>query len=379
MPLVFEFAEKHRDSRAISMDAESFDQEFSFFLWGNFYESADIDPVFGPDDDVVALEAAYTIIPQFRFMPGYDGFLVLLTLTNIKLTSLQADHWLVEVTYGIPNGGGQFPGGYEETVPPIEDSGNEWSNKYVQIGFETSVAEVTRTMSKMLLAKDASVWAGAVAPYTVGKGAPIGHHADGAEGGVAYEPTFTFNVTSYFTPSQLNYAYARRLFSMTGTINNRAFFGFAPGSVMFQGTSGQGDLFSIIPVTFNFEMKLNFFMSDTTSSQIIVPMTTPVPPAIPEETPPDQNGLPMMYRVINDPYFQSTLFSGEPWLEYNTNDWLFEAGGINANSLFSGWSQIDYRYGPEKPDPATGLMIQEPIFRFIHRVQDYSDFKRLRI
>jgi hypothetical protein len=126
-------------------------------------------------------------------------------------------------------------------------------------------------------------------------------------------------------------------------------------------------------------MKLNFRMSDTAASAIIVQFNAYTPPAVPQETPPDQDGLPMMFRYINDPYFQPTGFSGEPWLKYDSDAWLFSAAGVNSNLFFSGWSQIDYRYGPEKPDPTTGLMIQEPIFRFIHRTQDYSDFKRLGI
>lgn len=371
MPLVFEFAEKHRDSRAISMDVEAFDQEFSFFIWGNFYEEADVDPVFGPEDDVLALEAAYSIIPQFRLMPSYDGNLVLLTITNIKLTSLQADHWLVEVTYGIPRGGGQFPGGYEEPVPPQTEGTNEWSNKYVQIGFQTAVSQVNRTMSIQLQAQNVRFGIVPVppAPYALGKSAPMGHHRDGAEGAEVYVPNFTFNVTSYFTPSQLTYAYARRLFSMTGTLNMRAFFGFAPGSVMFQGSDGQGDLFSIIPVTFNFEMKLNLTFTRTGSPGLVIPMTSGT------ETIPNQDGLPMMYRIIADPYFDDAPNHFPGWLEYESEDFLFPAG----TNIYSGWSHIDYRYGPEKPDPATGLTIQEPIFRFIHLTQYYSDFKRLGI
>ena len=377
MPLVFEFSEEYKESRGVSISNDAFDQDFSFFIWGNFVESADIDPAYGPDDDIVALEAAYSIIPPWRIMPMYDGNFILLTLSSLELKQLQTDHWKVTVKYGVPEQAGGTGGGYNEPVDPVDDNGTQWTNNFVQIGFDIRTESETRSQSRKLLAWNSAPTAPNL-PYTVGQGAPMGAHADGIEGVEVLTRTFEFNVTAYFTPAQLTYAYTRKLYRMATSLNIRPFFGFPPGSVMFMGTGGQGDLFSVVPLTFNFVMRPNFMLGATGTSGPFKPTS---------DNPED------MFDFIVDPYFAN--ISGQvvntanlvPWLQFDSNSpfaYVISGGnmvpsGTNLSHVFSGWSHIDYRYGPEQPDPVTGGMFQTPIHRLIHMNYEYSDFKEFNI
>jgi hypothetical protein len=370
MALVFDYDEEYRNSRNINIGQDNFDQEFSFFLWGNFFENADFDIQHGADDDVIALQAAYSIIPIARIMPMYDGNLILLTLSDLRVESLQSDHWKVTVRYSIPERGGRFLGGYEQLIPPMEDNVPRTEN-YVQIGFETQTTTVQRNMSLELLTKQKSIEAGPDVgiPYKLYKGAPMGHHQDGVEGAEVFVPTFSFHVTAYKPPEEIDYRFSRRMFRMTGTLNNRCFFGFHPGTVMFQGCNASGDIASIIPTTFNFEMKALCRFSTTESSRIVFPIDGEG-----EEIDPNEDGIPTMFQVINDPYFDATdPFPAANWYKLNSDENLYPS--LFA-PFFSGWDHVDYRYGPETPDPETNLMIQKPIFRFVHRNQRYSDFRK---
>ena len=389
MALIFEFSEEYKESRGVSISNDAFDQDFSFFIWGNFVESADIDSTYGPDDDIQALEAAYSIIPPWRIMPMYDGNLILLTLNSLELKQLQTDHWKVTVKYSIPEYGGATGGGYNEPVDPVDDNGTQWTNNFVQIGFDIRTESETRTMSRELLslAKDFNVPA---LPYLLPYGAPMGVTKDGVEGVEVYTRSFEFNVTAYFTPAQLTYAYVRRLYRMTTSVSIRPFFGFPPGSVMFMGTGGQGDLFSVIPMTFNFVMKPNFMIwtfgangsfepnSDDPKDMADIIIDSSLPSILPGHPVGADNTVPWLQFDSNDPFnyvynpLSKTMVPG-PVIP-------LAGGGMAALShVFSGWSHIDYRYGPEFPDPVTGAMIQNPIYRLIHMNYPYSDFKTLGI
>lgn len=87
-------------------------------------------------------------------------------------------------------------------------------------------------------------------------GKAIGVDGDGNVNGVDITmPTMTFSETHYFKPSRVSSAYQKKLFTMTGCVNNDTFRGFAAKEVLFLGASArrtgssEEDLWEI---TFNF-------------------------------------------------------------------------------------------------------------------------------
>lgn len=85
---------------------------------------------------------------------------------------------------------------------------------------------------------------GTVAAYAPpGKTAPnfrgaIGVTQDSVEGVDITVPVYNFSETHYLPVGAVTGAYKAALFSLTGTVNNGSFKGFAPGEVLFLGASG---------------------------------------------------------------------------------------------------------------------------------------------
>ena len=88
MALTFEFEEEYQTSRSIGITETSFQQDFIFYICGNFLDEVIDDPDYGPDDDIVALRAAYSMVPPYRIMPLYAGGTILLTLSDLKIKQI---------------------------------------------------------------------------------------------------------------------------------------------------------------------------------------------------------------------------------------------------------------------------------------------------
>lgn len=84
-------------------------------------------------------------------------------------------------------------------------------------------------------------------------------------------PQFEFSVTKYFISSIVTLPYLSSLHEQTGTINNVAWKGFGPGSVLFKGASGQSsdDPSKPVPITFKFAASKN--LTDFKVGDITVP------------------------------------------------------------------------------------------------------------
>lgn len=349
--LTFEFEEAYKESRTISVSNESLDEEFSFFLWGNFYEEALVDPIYGPDDDIDALIAAYSIIPPFRMMPLYDGNDIILVLTRLQMEQIATDVWKISVTYSPPDLGGQGPGGYDETIeagPGIGDY-DTWSNNFVQLSFNVAASQETRTQSRQLVNKRKMFGAtNPNLPFTTGKPAPIGWKADGVEGYPVYARGFSFSLTAYFPPARLTFPYVRRLFRMATTINNATFFGFPAGSVLFLEASGSGDVYSVVPVTFDFQVKPNFKFSRTGPEALMDPA---------------EDDVTLMFDTYYEPDFDDS--PGVETTPYPGN-------------AYSGWSVVDYGYVATE-DATAKILYQKPVRRWIHQIYVSSDFNELEL
>jgi hypothetical protein len=349
MALTFDFEEEYRSSRPISITEDSFQQDFVFFLCGNFYETAAENiatPAYGPDDDLLALQAAYQIIPPYRTVPLYLGGELSLTLSSLNIEQMSPDVWKVSASYAVksedqssdPNAGasaGAAAGDYEQ-----------WSNNFVQLGFNVSAQQEHSTMSLAIIAAQKNTNSpNQTVPFPAGKRAPVGLTNERAEGYDRYVRGFSFSLTAYFPPSKLTFRYVRRLFRMATTFNNDTFFGFPAGSVLFLEAQASGDVFSTIPVTFDFEMRPNFKFSENG------------PEALCDPNEDDPN---LMFDVLHDPWFPDANSGGAP-------------GGA-----YSGWSVVDYAYAA-KDENSANLLVHIPILRQIHRIYGASNFARLEL
>jgi hypothetical protein len=125
---------------------------------------------------------------------------------------------------------------------------------------------------------------------------------------------------------------------MTGTVNDNIFFGFERGSVLFLGATASGDLFANVAVTFSFAVAPNFSFIQAADSILADPLRSPLGN-------PDK---------IGDADFP--LDATEYW----------------------GWDVVEYLFA-KIPDSASGMVLQRPDYRLIHRVYESTNFGYLQL
>lgn len=156
----------------------------------------------GTDDDVTANSALVAASPT-----SYGG----LIRQSIHLERIAEDAWEGSVRYG--------------THEPPETGDNSFS-------FDTGGGSQHITQS---LATVGAYSASGPAPNF--KGA-IGVTPGSVDGVDITVPVYNFTETHYLATSLVTAGYKATLFSLTGTVNNGAFRGFAAGEVLFLGASG---------------------------------------------------------------------------------------------------------------------------------------------
>lgn len=338
MPLTVTLDEQYRESRSVSLTRDGAEQSFIFYICGNFLEEAFDDPVYGPDDDLVALAAAYTLIPPYRTIPTYGGGTIVLSLATMRVSQRSEDTWMIEVTYDIPGTGGAGGGGYANDVYDGPDAGEGNAVSYFQLSINITTETVKAQQSMAARACQKAIGlANQSVPYPFGKPAPVGHTLEEVQGYDRYERRFGFEITRYMRPEQFTMSYARLLFRMSTTKNNATFMGLPAGSVLFLEGSGSSDLFQVVPVTFGFKVQPNFILKNQNNTVLQNPAV---------DTPAD------MYDTIGDPYFSDAGSAGSP---------------------FSGWDIVDYRYAPV-PDDTVKMKLQKPILRTVHQIYEFSNF-----
>ena len=232
MPIEITFEEKYPESRSLSFTETAVDQTIVGHISGNFFEEATSNAANLYDDDIVMLGYLYPRLPLFISLPLYNGLIAILTIKDLQVSQINETTWKFTLKYGVPNNGGKSGGGMGTNnigeVGP--DPTREYSNNFTQVSFNVSAEQRTRNMSMSLLAGQKNVAVGGLIPYEIGKAAPIGQTQDGIEGTSVYERQFSFQVTAYFEPTRLTYAYVQLLHYMATTVNLQPFFGFASTS-----------------------------------------------------------------------------------------------------------------------------------------------------
>lgn len=346
MALTFEFEEEFKSSRSIDISEKSFTQDFVMFICGNFLDEAIDAPYYGPDDDIVALQAAYSIVPPNRTMPLYDGGYIFLTLSSLRVEQIATETWKLTIGYAAkpedqdPSQNGPGPG---------QGDTQQWTNNFVQLSFNVASQQEQRSMDIKLVDIHSNVYVytgPAGLPYTIGERCPVGHTEEGVEGAPVYMRSFGFSVTAYKKPSELTFAYVRRLYRMATTINSGTFFGFPAGSVLFLEASASGDLYSVVPVTFDFQMRPNFKFTQG-GTDILVDA--------------DEDDVAKMFDSYHDPFFGDST---------STTDF--------PGNAHSGWTTVDYRYMPDV-DPTAKMTLQTPFLRLVHQQYLTSNFNKFNL
>jgi len=339
------FEETYNESREITFAKDSVNQTIVCHIKGDFAGAVEQDANGIINDDLVMLEAMYPYLPIFYTVPLLSGEWVILVLDGIKAKPINTDAWRIELSYATPKNGGKSGGGMgTEEIGDIrpdfgENGGAGWSENYTQLSFNLSQTSRKRDFSLALLdAKRNLNTAPNGTPYPLGIPAPIGHTEDGVEGVEVYDSSFQFQVTSYFPPEKLRYAYVRKLKLMHTRVNSNIWFGFPPGSVLFLEANASGDPYQVVPVTFSFEVRNNFKFSQNRPTRFADPNID------------DPN---LMYDTYNEPMFLDS-------------------------PVYSGWSHVDYRYLPVA-DNVAKMTFQQPIFRFIHQLYGYANFEAFEI
>jgi hypothetical protein len=338
------YVEINQESRSFQVSRDSISQDFVYAFCGNFVDEASDSPdaFFGLDDDHQVLKALYQYIPWFREFMLPDGLMYMLYINSVSGKQINDEVWEITLNYDVPkdgqstggSGGGGGIDGPNELGPSAGEPDN--SNEFTQLSFNSEAKSEHIVESRRLLAISQNDNAPNDVPtlYEVGKPMPIGLLSDGTlKGYDIYKRDFTFQITQYFPPTRLKYKYVRRIYRMTGTVNNSSFFGFATGSVLFLGATASGDLFANVAVTFSFAVAPNFSFIQAADSILADPLISPIGN-------PDK---------IGDPDFP--LDATEYW----------------------GWDVVEYLFA-EIPDSASGMVLQRPDYRLIHRVYESTDF-----
>lgn len=310
------------------------------------------------DDDLVhrtLMEVFWSETPMTYVYWLSNSSAVMLFASNMTVKQLSWCRWRVEVDYDIPDDNGSNTAGGASSGNTGPSAGEVNSQRYTQVSFNASVG-TQRIQRGYLIAVDkaTSLPAGEAVPWTINRWYPIGVSEEEISGAEVYSREFRFQITQYLPPTRFTYQYVRRLSRLITCVNSQPFFGFAPGSVMFVGHSGESDLFEAVPLTLEFEVKPNFKFLD---QDITVPA---------------------------DPNDQFTYPAGVPTVDYsNQYDQIGDPGFPDstgaivagmAPGVFSGWCIVDYRYLTKIVANSIGGVVRQPSHRLVYGYYPFQDF-----
>ena len=204
------------------------------------------------DQDVVALEYAYDLLPEIRMLPNITGELNFLILSTLKLENVGPYQWKAVATYSYDesSGAGGTSDPDDEVLP------------YVKIGF--TIGGGSKEITKSLEVKSSDLSTSAVIPSlpTLAQQL-IGATGTGVKGTTVPNSTFRLQITAYYKPATITLAFAVQIQNLIsgpnnyGTYNNAIFLGTAVGETQLLSASGGGTVVDIIPITFEFDLARN--------------------------------------------------------------------------------------------------------------------------
>jgi|SRR5690554_533630 len=241
------------ESRQISLHRTSGDQDIviEFCLPEDRTTSA----IFlGDDDDITALEYAYSILPEGRWLPLYNGGQVFLVLDQIQLSERSNQgRWKATAKYKYDINTGQ--GG---THQPGNDP-DEMTLPFIRVGF--SAGNNTKTITR---AREVVDVVQALVPITNPLPCDpflqktIGATEQGISGAEVYDHGLNLQITAYYYPWAITPDFLYELgYHIAPSVNADTFLGYPPGTCLLTGVDGGGVVNDIIPLTFNIIVKPN--------------------------------------------------------------------------------------------------------------------------
>lgn len=213
------------------------------FVNGDFLEA---------EDDVLALEMAYSIFPTIRLLPDYFGNAVVLSLDAISLEQVNTTWWRATANYKYDLNTGQ--GGNDGSNPDAE------TLPYIRINF--AIGDGTRTITEALestaVVKSSQVFEDDLPDL----GKAIGVTDDGIEGAEIAGSGLMLEITVFYFPEVVTFTWIRDLAEVIPAVNNAEFLTFEEGEVLVKAASGGGTIGEIVPITYSLEIKRNITEED---------------------------------------------------------------------------------------------------------------------
>ena len=250
------YVEILQDSRPISIGRTSAEQSITI----QFQLDEDESPVYsqaeflGADDDVVALEYAYTIFPYSRWLPGQEGNDLFLIITSLKVSQVSNTGWwkaTADYKYDLNTGEGGERGGdpAAQTLP------------FIKVGFSVGSRTTTITQSLQVLSTDGNADT-PLRPNPDGdvNGNAIGVSEDSVTGAEVYNGGLNLQITVYYFPQFITLSFLNLLAQYCSprcSTNSDNVLGYQPGEVLLLGADGSATVTDIVPITFSLEVKRN--------------------------------------------------------------------------------------------------------------------------
>lgn len=253
------YVEILQDSRSISVDRTSMNQTFSIQFQ---LEKQAADPLLlkapvfaqatflGETDDVLALETAYGIIPNSRWLPAKNGDALFLVLDSLNVKQVNnTDWWSAEFTYRFNERNGT--GGQQAAVDDL-------TLPFIRIGFSAGGSSKRITQSYSCTGSSRTDL-GPARPTPPNAQNTIGQTKDGIDGTEIPSGGLTLNITAYYFPSSLSRTFLRTLRDLMTecSTNNALFLTFEIGEVLLLSITGEVTVVDVIPITFTVSIKKN--------------------------------------------------------------------------------------------------------------------------
>ncbi len=243
------------ESRGISMGRTSADQTIvvQFQLDPDTLPEYGLASFLGATDDVLALEFAYTLFPDGRWLPGSDGTDIFLVITTLRIEQVNNfGWWKATAEYKYDSNTGQGSSGSTRPLP------GDWTLPYIKIGF--SVGNRTKNITQSLELIDSTQVIGPLQrelPCFDRTGNAIGVSEDNITGADIYSAGLELQITAYYFPQYITFTFLDLLATMCPSVNSDPFLAYQPGEVLLKGCDGSATVVDIVPITFNVEIAKN--------------------------------------------------------------------------------------------------------------------------
>jgi hypothetical protein len=210
----------------------------------------------GASDDVLALEIAYSLFPDGRWLPGSEGNDIFLVITDLKLDQVtNTGWWKARASYQYDDNTGT--GGARSNDP------NAITLPFVKIGFSVGNQTKRITQSIKVLSRDAQIGPqNRPNPCEERAGNAIGQAEDNVEGAEVYTNGLQLQITAYYFPKYVTWSFLNMMYAMVPSVNSDNFYTFAPGEVLLYGAEGQATVTDVIPITFSVQISPNIIDQD---------------------------------------------------------------------------------------------------------------------